>query len=133
MLVWIDPKLMNMGELRALAVSGRRAPVEEQRWSDKDIAERVLSGCWMVFRCPGGLFAVEKIGSRLYVQALNIKRFGWRMRSFRNWLDRLATDLMCDTVQTVCFDERLARAMVKIEAKAEAWQMVWQVKGRQHG
>jgi hypothetical protein len=117
----------------ALRLSGARAPEPSQRWSSLEIAKALISGRWLAFSVPGGIIAVEKIGTRLYVRALNITGFGFRMRKFRDDMDRLATDMMCDTVETICFDERLARATMKIRASVEAWTMVWQVEGRADG
>jgi hypothetical protein len=67
------------------------------------------------------------------VEALNLHNFGWFMRSFRDVMDRLATDLMCYTVETLCFEERLAEAMLRIKAQKAGWLMRWQVEGLADG
>lgn len=130
MITYVPPLFITTAQWGLLAISLSRNPNPTPGWGEEMAAKKLLSGEWLLFTCPGGLFAVEKVGRRLYVQALNITKFGWRMRSFRNWMDRLATDMECDTVETTCFDERLAKAMVRIRAKPESWQMVWQVEGR---
>lgn len=121
---WIDPQQMTEGEFTSLCSGG-----EPGGWTAVDIAEKLLAGSWLAFAVPNGVFAVEKLGTRLHVRALAIKSFGWSMRRFRDDMDRLAGDMACDTVETVCFNERLARAMVKIRARPESWSMVWQVEG----
>ena len=127
-LKYVDPYVMTAEQFDKLCEGGVPGG-----WQPSDIAQKLLSKAWLAFETGGGMFAVEKKGTRLYVTALAIDRFGWRLRAFRDIMDRLATDLMCDTVETMCFDERLAHAMMRIRAKPEAWKMVWQVEGTSNG
>jgi hypothetical protein len=123
-LLWVDPALLTAEQFDDLCHGCAAGGYEEL-----DVARALLSRRWLAFETDGGILAVERIGRRLYVRALKIDRFGWRMRAFRDIMDRLACDMSCDTVETTCFDERLARAMVRIRARAEAWVMVWEVEG----
>jgi 23S rRNA C2498 (ribose-2'-O)-methylase RlmM len=127
-LVWLNPLLLSDEHWQALCAGG-----EPGGWTPAEIAEQLLSKRWMAFACDGGAFAVETVGTRLYVRVLAIDGFGWRMRSFRDVMDRLASDMGCDTVETTVFSERLMQAMVRIRAKPEAWNMVWQVEGTGDG
>jgi len=127
-LVYVSAEQMTPAQFGVLTAGGVPGG-----YSAHDIALRLAARVWTAFEFDGGMLAVEKIGSRLYVRALSAEGFGWRLRAFRDVMDRLATDLMCDTVETTCFNERLARAMVRIKARAESWTMVWQVEGRSSG
>jgi len=128
-LCWLNPTQLDEADFALLCKGGVPGG-----WKPLQVAEKLLSGAWLAFRCDGGAFAVEKAGDRLYVTCLCIERFGWRLRAFRDVMDRLAADLGCNTVETTVFDERLAQAMVRIRARPESWNMVWQVEGRQqHG
>lgn len=129
MLTFLPPQSLTMEQWQMIEESISRPPVKAERWTPLEAAEALLSGRWLAFSCPGGIVVVEKQARNLLVHALNIRRFGWRLRAFRNAMDRLASSLMCDTVETTCFDERLARAMQRIHAKPVSWQMQWQVEG----
>lgn len=100
-----------------------------------EVSEHLLSGRWKCFSVgkDRGLVAVSVRGvgkqRKMIVEAFWARNFGWFMRAFRDVMDDLATAWDCHTVETMCFDSRLAAAMVKIEAKPTAWQMEWQVRG----
>lgn len=110
-------------ELCISGLQGGLLPVE--------VADNVLSRRWMCFAIEPerGVLAVSKADDVLTVEAIYAHRWGWFAREFRNVMDRLATDLACNTVESWVFDERLAKAMVRIEAEPVAWQMRWQVRG----
>ncbi len=98
-------------------------------WTALDVAEKVLSKRWAVYGYGGGVVAVSSSPPLLMVEALSIPNFGAKMRGFRDVMDRLAAHYKCDTVETMCFDSRLARAMVHIRAEPVAWLMRWKVEG----
>lgn len=132
MLVYLPPGMLTVADVLGLAESGSVGG-----WSVSDISRAIISGRWKVFRVPTGVIAVSVGGvgkaRKLTIEALNIDGFGWMMRGLRDAMDRLATDWGCHTVETICFDKRLAAAMVKIRAKPVGWLMEWQVEGLSDG
>lgn len=98
-----------------------------------ELVKNILRGDWKVFAVKGGILAVSKAGDKLTVEALNVQNFGWFMRQFRDAMDRLATDWKCNTVETFCFDQRLAAAMLRIRGKHVATLVQWDVEGMSNG
>ena len=97
--------------------------------TELEVAEHVVSGRWHVFAVKNGILAVSVRGQVMTVEALNVSNFGWFMRQFRDVMDRLASYYGCNTVETMCFDERLAAAMLRIKGKHAATLVRWDVEG----
>lgn len=121
-LTFVHPQQISVEQFRLLCIGCLPAgipPIE--------VASQLLASKWLAFEVDGGMLAVAKRGGTMLVESLAIERFGWRLRALYPLLIRVAADLGCHTVETTCFDERLARAMVRIKAKPAAWVMEWQV------
>jgi hypothetical protein len=124
-LEWLDPLSLSAEHFVLLCKGCAPAGIEPLA-----VSRFLLSGEWLAFSCPGGVLAVSRQGRRMYLSSVCIEKFGWRVRKLRESLLRLAADLACDTVETTCYDARLARAMVRVQARPESINMIWQVKGR---
>lgn len=127
-MIYIEPERLT-GDQWKMLVAG----TTPGGWSELELAEKLLGRKWRAFSWKEGMFAISVKGKLMTVEALAIPNFGAKMRSFRDVMDRLASDYGCDTVETMCFDERLAQAMVHIRAKPVAWLVQWQVEGTGDG
>ncbi len=133
---YIQPGEMTARQL-ALLDESRQVPAPVNQFTLQEMLDRLEARRWHAFACKQGLFVVEVLEGngqrRMVVVALALPGFGWFMRRFRDEMDRLAAAWMCDTVETLCFDKRIADATLKIEGQVEAYSIVWQVKGTSDG
>jgi hypothetical protein len=128
MLRWLPPQQLSDSEFNSL-VRGA-AP---GGWTELDVAEKLLSGNWQAYGWDGGTLAVCKQGNRMLVTSFTASRFHGYLQAMRDVVDRLATDFMCDTVETTVFDERMAKAMMRMRGQVESWTLTWQVEGMSNG
>lgn len=128
MLRYVPPLELTAEQMRKLSESwskGGGASVEA--------AENVLSGRWKVFALKHGVIAVSRSGTTMTIEAVHAERFGWFVRQLRDVLVKLATEWGCNTVETYCFDERLASAMLHVDGKHVAWLVAWDIEELTHG
>lgn len=94
----------------------------------QDVAEHLLSGAWQAYSYGQIMVAVEKQEQRLCVRSLAGAEYVAVARGLAAALDRLAAEWSCDIVETTCFDQRMAKAMLRLGAQVESWTLVRRVE-----
>jgi hypothetical protein len=90
------------------------------------VAARIRSGEWKVFSCPTGVVVVGIVDyqtiRRLQLVTTCIEKGSMAVtaRGLIKDLQRLAADWRCDAVETLCFNPRLAQAIMLHGGEFEA-------------
>lgn len=127
-LEYVPPAGLTPEQLSWLNISAVRGG-----WTVVDLAEAIGSGRWQVFSFPRGLLAISTSAGVMTIEATYGEAFGPLIRSLKRDLLRLASHYKCYKIETLCFDERVAQAMLRIKGRATAWQISWDVEGTDHG
>jgi hypothetical protein len=130
MLTFVPPTMLSGKDLLLLSNSLLRAAV----WEPADEFMRKLhAGEAKAFRFPGGLLILESHKhpetTRLLITAFAGNAAIWKRCGLARELRLIAAEWKCDTIETTCFDARLAAAIVKIGGKVESVTVTLSVEG----
>lgn len=117
----------------ALAKSLNAAP-EFERQSLVEVLKSVYAGEAEVWSWGNGLIVVEPRVGADQTRRLNIVAFVGSGAIFSkgglaDWLRKKAAAWGCDTIETIAYDPRLARAIESVGGSVESWNMVLKVEG----
>jgi hypothetical protein len=119
MLRFVDSADFQQRHLVGLANSLLAAPADT-RYDVDYIIEALTRGTMRLFDWPNGLVLVSKRGQRLVLEGLWATRLLKDAITLADDLKRLAADWQCDTIETTCFDKRLARVIEKLGGRVES-------------
>lgn len=134
MLTWLPPTLITREHLALLAASISAAPAFE-RIDTVELVTKLHEGKAFAFVFPPqGLLIVEVRSGEDGSRRLSIIAFaGWqgslKLAELAADLRHMGAEWKCDTIETLCYDHRLARAIVRIGGQVESWNLVLDVEG----
>jgi hypothetical protein len=123
-LLRLDPQLFASGQYDDLLQATQSSAAGFHAISVRELKDSLLLGESVAYWLEPGLMLVERHSisnqHRLRIVGIFVPRFGFRIRKITEGLRALATEWACDTVETTCFDLRLAKAILKVGGKVES-------------
>lgn len=132
-LEWVDPELMLESDWKLLRKADDAGP-DYERIPELKIAHLLKQGKMHLFRVKGGVgvFLTEvRIGpsslKRLGIVRVAGTNLGWIYKHLKPLLQHTARGWGCQQIESMIYNPRLAQAVARVGAKAEAVNMVLEV------
>jgi hypothetical protein len=118
--------------IKGIAASLNAAP-EAVRIAPEEIVDGLRSGSSRLFEWSNGLLVVREERGRLHLDAI-YTRFFQPKAKLVDAIRALAAHYRCDTIQTTCFDKRMADVIVGLGGQVESWTLTMPLELEQdHG
>jgi hypothetical protein len=133
MLVFVPPWRVTSEQIGLLAKSLLRAPSFERPSGEKLIG-MLHTGEAHMYEFPQGLLILQRLHGADHTDRVSILAFAgrataWKMRELAQDLKKIAAEWGCDTIETLCYDTRLASAIQRVGGKLESVSLTLAVEG----
>lgn len=119
MLEHVPCEQITSAHLAWLAASLLSAPLDN-RPTAEDLTRAIWLGTMRLFEWDGGCVLVGQSQNRLVVHAFGCDKLVGIPAPLTADLKKLAADWQCDTIETTCFDTRLASVIQRLGGRVES-------------
>lgn len=119
MITYVPFEKVTQRHLVWLANSLLAAPADN-RPSAEDLSRAIFLETMRLFAWPSGCVLVGQSEKRLVLHAFGCDKLAGVPGPLTADLKRLAADWQCDTIETTCFDSRLASVIQKLGGRVES-------------